>query len=199
MRNFLSLLYQQKEIKGVIDVSLYDRDGKINLSSSETPAITSIDQNLFSKHDAHKNISIVNGSTISIYSPQIVEPDCIRCHPAWMEDEIGGTLCLTYDLTSLHNTLSQQQKYLLGGGIILLLAMSVMIFFLSRWLVNPVMMMTKAMRELADGNLEAKIPAQDRLDEIGQMAGAVNIFKDNAIDRLKLEQEKELESHRYIP
>jgi len=35
MLNFKKLLASQKKIKGVVDISLYDRTGKINLSSSQ--------------------------------------------------------------------------------------------------------------------------------------------------------------------
>ena len=36
MKNFKLLLVRQKAIKGVVDASLYDREGKINLSSSDS-------------------------------------------------------------------------------------------------------------------------------------------------------------------
>ena len=36
MKNFQKLLMQQKVVKGVIDVTLYDREGRVNLSSSAT-------------------------------------------------------------------------------------------------------------------------------------------------------------------
>jgi methyl-accepting chemotaxis protein len=36
MKNFQKLLLQQKEVKGVLEASLYDRNGLVNLSSSET-------------------------------------------------------------------------------------------------------------------------------------------------------------------
>ncbi len=63
-------------------------------------------------------------------------------------------------------------------------------FFISRSIVNPVTAMTDAMGELADGNLEIDIPAQDRSDELGHMAAAVQVFKDNAIEKIRLEEEE---------
>src|SRR3546814_17364851 len=41
--------------------------------------------------------------------------------------------------------------------------------------------MTGAMRKLADGDQTAEVPARDRRDEIGLMAGEVQVFKDNLI------------------
>lgn len=56
---------------------------------------------------------------------------------------------------------------------------------------RPVNAMTSAMGRLADGDLEAEIPAQGRGDEIGQMAAAVQVFKESAIRNKELEAEQE--------
>jgi methyl-accepting chemotaxis protein len=61
---------------------------------------------------------------------------------------------------------------------------------------RPVVAMTAAMRTLADGDTSADVPARDRGDEIGVMAAAVQVFKDNMIEgnRLRAEQAKEQEA-----
>ncbi len=60
-------------------------------------------------------------------------------------------------------------------------------------IAGPVAAMTDAMRRLADGDKQVDIPARGRRDEIGAMAEAVQVFRDNAIraDRLAAEQEAE--------
>jgi methyl-accepting chemotaxis protein len=65
-------------------------------------------------------------------------------------------------------------------------------FFVARSISKPVVAMTAAMRDLAGGDKQVTIPAQGRKDEIGEMAGAVQVFKDNMIeaDRLRAEQEQ---------
>lgn len=63
-------------------------------------------------------------------------------------------------------------------------------FFIARSFANPISSMTVAMQDLAGGNLEAGIPALDRKDEIGEMAGAVQVFKENAIEMKRLEAEQ---------
>jgi len=60
---------------------------------------------------------------------------------------------------------------------------------ISRSVAEPVAAMTAAMADLAGGNLEAHIPATDRTDEVGAMAQAVAVFKDNAIKRMEAEAE----------
>ncbi|MGJ4931821.1 methyl-accepting chemotaxis protein [Bradyrhizobium sp. HKCCYLS2038] len=55
---------------------------------------------------------------------------------------------------------------------------------------RPIAAMTEAMRKLAGGDMSAHIPGVERKDEIGKMAGAVLVFKDNAIEteRLRAQQ-----------
>jgi methyl-accepting chemotaxis protein len=53
----------------------------------------------------------------------------------------------------------------------------------------PVASMTEVMRRLADHDTSVEIPGVGRRDEIGAMADAVQVFKDNAIERVRLEAE----------
>ena len=55
---------------------------------------------------------------------------------------------------------------------------------------RPVVGMTMAMGELADGNTGIDIPARNQKDEVGQMAAAVQVFKENAIrvEKMRAEQ-----------
>ena len=50
----------------------------------------------------------------------------------------------------------------------------------ARAISRPLTQMTKAMAELAAGNLDIEVPAKHRGDEIGEMAAAVEVFKQNA-------------------
>ncbi|MBA4205810.1 MAG: methyl-accepting chemotaxis protein [Polymorphum sp.] len=57
--------------------------------------------------------------------------------------------------------------------------------------IRPMSAMTGAMSQIAHGNLDIPIPSSGREDEIGEMAKAVTIFRDNAIQIRSAEQEKE--------
>jgi methyl-accepting chemotaxis protein len=72
----------------------------------------------------------------------------------------------------------------LGGGIGL---------FVGNGIAGPISQMTDAMGRLADGDKETEIPGTERGDEVGDMASAVLVFKENMIkaDQLAAEQEKE--------
>ena len=76
-----------------------------------------------------------------------------------------------------------------------LLVAVVAVMLTSRSIVRPLAAMTEAMRRLADGDSTTHVPATGRRDEIGQMAKAVLVFKDNMIaaraaaERERAEQE----------
>ena len=78
---------------------------------------------------------------------------------------------------------------LVSLGILLALAIAIMII-LDR-IIRPLRKSTEVMRTLADGDVSVEVPAIDRSDEIGEMARAVNVFKDNAIRMIEMQKEKE--------
>ncbi len=52
---------------------------------------------------------------------------------------------------------------------------------------RPIGALTRAMRRLADGDLETQVPCSGQGDELGEMAAAVLVFRDNAFERRRLE------------
>ena len=60
-----------------------------------------------------------------------------------------------------------------------------------RTISAPIGGMTEAMRRLAGGDMETPIPGTHRGDEIGGMAGAVQVFKDNMIRAAELSSAEE--------
>ena len=63
-------------------------------------------------------------------------------------------------------------------------------YSLIRGISSPITVMTAAMRRLAEHDLAVVVPGVDRGDEIGAMAGAVQVFKDNALRTQALEREQ---------
>lgn len=57
--------------------------------------------------------------------------------------------------------------------------------------IKPINAMTGAMRRLADGDVAIEIYGEGRRDEIGGMASTLAVFRDNAVERLRLEREAE--------
>ena len=77
---------------------------------------------------------------------------------------------------------------LLGGAAAGLIA-ALLVWALSRAIVTPIVGMTQAMSRLAGGDNDIVVPALERGDEVGQMAKAVAVFKDAAIEKLRLSRD----------
>ncbi|WP_313523657.1 HAMP domain-containing methyl-accepting chemotaxis protein [Shinella sp.] len=58
-------------------------------------------------------------------------------------------------------------------------------------LKGPIGQITGAMRRLADGFLDTGISGEGRADEIGDMARALGVFKENALSKIRVETESE--------
>ena len=69
----------------------------------------------------------------------------------------------------------------LGIGLLTIATLIGAAVFGARVIAKPIGRITASMSKLAEGNLAAEIPFANRRDEIGQMARAVEIFKQNGI------------------
>ncbi len=103
---------------------------------------------------------------------------------------------LADDLKALAGRVGQAARsafWLALGTALALLAITMALgILIIRGITRPLGAMTAAMQKLAGGDKTVVIPAQGRTDEIGEMAGAVEIFKHNMIeaDHLRVEQEQ---------
>ncbi|MHB8285354.1 MAG: methyl-accepting chemotaxis protein [Caulobacteraceae bacterium] len=98
---------------------------------------------------------------------------------AWSD---GDTIKQT---AGLHN----MQMILVLGGVIAATLSVAMGWLLSAAIADPISAMTKAMNKLAAGDNTVSVPAVGQQDEIGEMAGAVQTFKEAAIQKVRLENE----------
>ena len=65
--------------------------------------------------------------------------------------------------------------------------------FLSRGITGPLTTLTGAMQRLAQGDKDVDLDGADRTDEIGDMIKAVAVFRDNAVERERLEAQQKTE------
>ncbi|CUX09207.1 methyl-accepting chemotaxis protein [Agrobacterium fabrum] len=65
------------------------------------------------------------------------------------------------------------------------------LFVAARGITAPIARLRERMVSLAGGETAAEIDGVERKDEVGQMAVAVQVFRENAIERIRLEQETE--------
>ncbi len=82
----------------------------------------------------------------------------------------------------IRNMLGLAMVAIVGGAVVVGL-------LLARSIGRPVAVLTKAMGELAANRLDVEVPGRERSDELGEMACAVQVFKDNALDKQRRDQE----------
>ncbi|MFC5322686.1 methyl-accepting chemotaxis protein [Bradyrhizobium oligotrophicum] len=86
--------------------------------------------------------------------------------------------------------LASSKTAILAGGITMAVIALLALLVLNSAVTRGITSMTAAMGRLAANDLSVTIPYSDRLDEVGDMAKAVQIFKDNAIRVQALEAEQ---------
>ncbi|KXG85274.1 methyl-accepting chemotaxis protein [Agrobacterium bohemicum] len=76
-------------------------------------------------------------------------------------------------------------------GMLFFAAIALALFVSARGITGPIDRLRSRMVSLANGQTEENIAGLDRRDEVGQMAEAVAVFRNNALERARLEQEAE--------
>lgn len=102
---------------------------------------------------------------------------------------------VAYNVTGMHRDAAAVSAEFASGKL-MIYAMAVfglVAAFLAGWaltttIVRPVQAMTTAMGRLAERDLAVEIPAREHRDELGAMASAVQVFKDNMIEGERLTQ-----------
>jgi len=76
---------------------------------------------------------------------------------------------------------SMRTMLLVTAGLGILVGAAAALYLGTAQLGRPIGKLTHAMRDLADGKFESEVPSLGRADEIGEMAAAVQVFKENGI------------------
>lgn len=100
------------------------------------------------------------------------------------------------DMEEVDIPVEEMGMSLLIANLVIAAFIVVIGFMFAQTLTKPITKMVSAMGVLAKGDLSVEIPAKDRSDEIGQMADAVQVFKENAERAKQLEAEAEATKRR---
>jgi methyl-accepting chemotaxis protein len=128
----------------------------------------------------------------------MVSQACVDCHNSaagspkrdWKLGDVRGVLEVTMviDRQLTHGTVLSTTIIIAVGLIgILLIGITLAV---TRSVTKPISGIVGAMRQLSKGNTTILVPGGDRSDEIGAIAGAVQVFKETIIEaeRLRTEQ-----------
>jgi hemerythrin-like metal-binding protein len=145
-----------------------------------------------------KNIKQIGGLNENLNSAQAKEYLNGAAVAAEAIDNDGNELAAKFEIaTQDRNAVLSKIIYSMHDDVAVLSAIAVFLGFLfsvliARGISRPIKKMVSAMGQLAKGDLSVVVPCLDRKDEIGEMADAVEIFKENAvqIEALRRDQEK---------
>ncbi len=89
--------------------------------------------------------------------------------------------------TALKNGAASAMRNAILTMLVIATIVTALGFAIGRGIASPVGAMTNAMKRLADGDNDTEVPGLDYGNEIGEMAAAVEVFKQNGVERAKLE------------
>ena len=75
-------------------------------------------------------------------------------------------------------------------GLTAAVFLGVLYFVLKRRVSQPLTQMTGIVNRLADQDYEVEVPLDDRRDEIGELTAAIHIFRQNGLERERLDAER---------
>ncbi len=97
-------------------------------------------------------------------------------------------------VTQVNTRIAKSQLLMIGVGFVtLIIAAFIGMFVVHRGLTLPLERLIGNMRKLAEGDLSIEFPGARRKDEIGEMARAVLVFRENARERDSLTASHEVE------
>ncbi len=132
---------------------------------------------------------------------RLVDQSCVTCHDSyphspktdWKLGDVRGVMEVDTDIDApLARGAALTRLILLAAGLVAGV-LAVIALLLARRISMPVKSLTAAMQQLAAGESEVAVPAIDRGDEVGTMAAAVVVFKENAVKARALEAQRQQE------
>jgi diguanylate cyclase (GGDEF)-like protein len=103
-----------------------------------------------------------------------------------IDQRTGNAVTVAVETSRLWRHISEAMLAATG-----LLFLFVLYFVFRRRVLRPVVKLSDVVTRLAAQDYEAEPPPYEQIDEIGDMAQALRIFRDNGIARQRLEQERE--------
>lgn len=163
MEKFTRLLADQREVEGLMEFSLYSRNGVVTHSTDGAFLNRQIPDAIMSQLKARSAMLLLwQEDAIEIYRPQLVDGDCVRCHMDWEAGEIGGITHFRFSKASLDeaqlqatDTMLDMRKDTVAASVLaavaILLALIVAIYVLVRRLIaNPLNQATHQFQDIAE-------------------------------------------------
>ena len=168
-----------------IDLAVYSYDGKDfkKLSSTFGDEVVSTAGELKGVFDGQplRRDAMIGGRPAALYLGQIKN----------YAGQPVGILEVIKDTTEYEAAAASSQRNLILGTIAILAGAIVLAFLLGRGLSRPLAAITAVMNRLSGGEIDVTIPGSERRDELGTMAGAVEMFRRSMIELRSMREAQE--------
>jgi methyl-accepting chemotaxis protein len=112
------------------------------------------------------------------------QQDVVRVYEG--RQHVLGTLSFSLSLERVAASVRRFGLFLLVTSVLLLAVMQVFVLNRLGTVFDPIQRITGVMRRLAAGETAVEVPHVERPDELGDMARAVKVFRDNGIEIVEL-------------
>ncbi len=186
MVKFENLLTEQRQIKGLLEFSLYDENGVALYSSEPSLVGNRLAPELAAQlRKSPERLARRTAAAFEIYEPQVVTAECIRCHTGWTERSICGATAFRFSSESLTTAEARsaaalaalRRESLATTAIVAIVIVAVFVtlayFLVRRMVVRPLDHLSAGLDRIALGDTTARVAVASR-DEIGALAATAN-------------------------
>jgi methyl-accepting chemotaxis protein len=107
-----------------------------------------------------------------------------------------GTLVIEFDIQYLNDAIQRLFIFVLFGMVVFMSTIALIINQILNHTTRPIVEVTHIMGLLSAGQLEIVLPQSKNNDEVGDMIQSLAIFKENAVQQKRLEQESAFASEK---
>lgn len=189
MVKFANLLQDTKHIDGLLEFSLFSKDGKVDYASDTGFLNKTLPSDIESRITKGEGLIFqMTDKAIEIYHPQKIVADCLRCHLNWkLGEPHGGVMFFKFSIDSFLKAKQQTTEsmhtlnvtYITDALISVLAVLAVLaiaIFLLSRQIIAvPISRIGKGFDHVANGDLTTTMDVRSK-DEIGVLSSNFNSF-----------------------
>jgi len=134
---------------------------------------------------------------------KLADQSCVNCHNTfpgspktdWKLGDVRGIVEIDTDIDGALTRGERLTDQILAAGALVAVLLALLAVVLARRISIPIKTLTAAMRSLAGGD-DVEVPAVERKDEVGTMAAAVVVFRENAMKTQRLEAQRREEESR---
>jgi methyl-accepting chemotaxis protein len=162
--------------------------------------LTANPDKVFSKQQNVKGKEVVRVAV----SDKMVAKGCVSCHNSkaaspktdWKLGDVRGVLEVSTVIAPQLAAGAAIANKMVIAAVLIGIILTLVTILGVKSVTGPLLNTVGVMKRLAEGDNDVEVQGLKRQDEIGQMAGTVQVFKENAIEREKLMSESQKEQEK---